>query len=140
LEVPFVDEDSRASGSRWGGLRAYREGEVDTPTSSKTKMGLWECRVSDLKALCYVTERLLNDAPAMESLIMELMPQEFTFKLEDEILNGTGGIQCKAVIGDTATVSITKETGQAADTIVVQNIIKMWSRCWGRSRGGWESE
>lgn len=135
LEIPYVDETNRAAGSRWGGLRAYREGEVDTATSSKTKLGLWECRVSDLKALVYVTERLLNDAPALESLIMAMMPQEFVYKLEEEILTGQGGLQCKGIIGDTGTVSVAKESGQAATTILYENIIKMWSRCWGRSRG-----
>jgi HK97 family phage major capsid protein len=136
LEVPYVDETSRANGSRWGGLRAYREGEVDAPTSTKTKLGLWECKVTDMKALCYVTDRLLNDAPALESLIMDQMPEEFTFKTEDELLNGTGGIQCKGVIGDPATVSIAKETGQAATTLLFENVINMWSRCFGRSRAG----
>lgn len=136
FEVPYLNETSRVDGSRWGGFRAYREGEVDTPTSSKTGLGLWECRVTDLKALVYVTERLLNDAPALESLIMQTLPQEFAFKLDDEILNGEGGASCKGVIGDTATVSVAKETGQAAATVLVENIIKMYTRCWGRARQG----
>ena len=134
FEVPYLEDANRATGSRWGGLRAYREGETDTPTSSKPSTGLWECRVTDMKALCYVTERLLNDAPALESLIMEAMPQEFTFKAEDEILNGTGGQQCTAIIGNAATVSIAKESGQAATTLLAENIVKQYSRCWGRSR------
>jgi len=135
FEVPYVEETSRANGSRWGGLQAYREGEVDTPTSTKTATGLWECRVSDMKALCYVTERMLNDAPAIASLIMDMMPQEFTFKLEDEILNGKGANQCTGVIGNAATVSISAESGQASTTLLAQNVINMYCRCWGRSRG-----
>jgi len=136
FEIPYVEESDRANGSRWGGLRAYREGEVETPTGSKAQYGLWECRVSDLKAICYVTERLLNDAPALESYIMATMPEEFNFKLQDEVLNGTGGTQCTAVIGHNATVSVTKESGQAADTVLFQNIVNMYTRCWGRSRQG----
>jgi HK97 family phage major capsid protein len=31
-------------------------------------------------------------------------------------------------------ISVAKETGQAASTIVKENIDKMWSRCWSRSR------
>ena len=134
LEVPYLDESNRTNGYRWGGFRAYREGEVDAATASNAKFGLWECRVSDIKALVYVTDRLLEDAPAVGSLMDELLPQEFAFKLEDEILNGTGGAQCKGIIGDPGTVNITKETGQAADTVIYENIVKMWSRCWGRSR------
>jgi HK97 family phage major capsid protein len=88
-----------------------------------------------MKALCYVTERMLNDAPALESLIMDMMPQEFTFKLEDEILNGKGANQCMGVIGNAATVSISAESGQASTTLLAQNVINMYCRCWGRSRG-----
>ncbi len=135
LEIPYINETSRANGSRWGGLRAYRASEVETPTASKTDLGKWECTLSDLKALVYVTDRLLNDAPALESLIMQQMPQEFQFKLQDEILNGEGGSKCKGIVGDTATVSVAKETGQTAATIVAENIMKMYTRCWGRSRG-----
>lgn len=134
LEVPYLDETSRANGSRWGGLRAYREGEVDTPTSSKTKLGLWECRLEDIKALVYVTDRLMQDATALQSLVEEQLDKEFTFKIEDELLNGSGANQCKGVVADTATVSVAKETGQAAATILAENIIKMYCRCWGRSR------
>lgn len=135
LEVPYVDETSRANGSRWGGIRAYRKGEAEAGTESKTKIGLWECRVQDLDVLTYVTERQLEDGPALEQLIMDLVPQEFTFKLEDEILSGDGAAQNKGIIGDTATVSVAKETGQAATTLVHANIVKMWARAWGRSRG-----
>jgi HK97 family phage major capsid protein len=31
-------------------------------------------------------------------------------------------------------VSVAKETGQAAATVVAQNVIKMWARMWARSR------
>ena len=134
FEIPYVEDNSRVAGSRFGGLRAYREGEVDTPTSTKPATGLWECRLSSLKSLVYITERMMEDAPAIESLVMELMPEEFQFKLTDEILNGTGGVQCKGIIGDPATVSVAKESGQAATTLLAQNIMKMYSRCWGRAR------
>jgi len=136
FEIPYLEENSRAAGSRFGGLRAYREGEVNTPTSSKIATGLWECRLTDMKALVYLTDRMMEDAPAIESLVMELMPEEFLFKLQDEILNGPGGIQCSGVIGHAATVSVAKETGQAAKTVYSDNIMKMYTRCWGRARGG----
>lgn len=135
LEVPYIDETTRVTGSRWGGVRIYREGEVDTPTSTKAyKLGRWECRVTDLKALVYATERLLNDATAIESLVNESIASEFAFVLDNEILYGDGASQCTGIIGNSATVSVTGETGQAAGTIYFENILKMWSRSWGRSR------
>jgi HK97 family phage major capsid protein len=40
----------------------------------------------------------------------------------------------KGLLASGATISVAKETGQGADTIVSQNIMKMWARMWGRSR------
>lgn len=134
LEIPYIDEKSRIAGSRWGGLRAYREEETSAPTASKTKLGLWECRLSDIKALVYVSERALQDASALQSLIEEQLEQEFVYKLEEEIIEGTGGIQCKGIVGDSATVSVAKESEQGASTILYENIIKMYARAWGKSR------
>lgn len=135
FEVPYVEETSRANGSRWGGIRAYREGEIDDATHGEPKIGLWERRLSDIKARVYVTERLLADAVSLESFIMTALPQEFGFKLQDEIINGAGAAACSGVVGNAATVSVAKQSGQVADTVVFENISKAWSRCWGRSRG-----
>jgi len=33
-----------------------------------------------------------------------------------------------------ALVSVAKEAAQTADTVVIENIVKMWSRLWSRSR------
>lgn len=134
LEIPYLEETSRATGSRFGGIQVYRKGETEAPTNKEPDFGMWECRLEDLKAHVYITDRLLNNATGLESVIRECMPQEFTFKVEDEIFNGKGGAQCKAIIGDNSSVTISKETGQEADTVVFENILKMYSRMWGRSR------
>jgi HK97 family phage major capsid protein len=38
------------------------------------------------------------------------------------------------ILNSNAYVSVAKETGQAADTVVWQNVNKMWARLWARSR------
>ena len=54
----YIDETSRANGSRWGGVQVFRGAEADQATAKKPKFGLWERRVTDMIALAYVTERL----------------------------------------------------------------------------------
>jgi HK97 family phage major capsid protein len=134
LEVSYVDETSRATGSRWGGVQIYRAAEAETVTSKKVKIGKWECRLEDLMGLAYLTERLMQDAPAMGNVFQEAFRDEFGFVIDDEIYRGTGAGQCMGVLNAGCTVSQAKEVGQINDTIVAENIINMWSRVPLRSR------
>ena len=51
-----------------------------------------------------------------------------TFKLDDAIFNGTGKGQPLGIVNSSALISVAKETGQVADTVVWENIVKMWGR------------
>ena len=135
LEAPFVDETSRASGSRWGGLRVYRAAEAVDVTATKVKVGLWELRLWDLKGLCYVTNRALQDATSLEAIVMKGFQSEFAFKLDDEIINGTGDGQCLGVLNAPALISVAKDTGQKGATISVTNINNMFNALFADSRG-----
>jgi len=139
LEVPYIDETSRATGSRWGGVQVYRAAEADTVTATKPKLGLWSVRLEDMLGIAYLTERLMQDAAAMSGVFSEAFVDEFGFKLDDEIFRGNGAGQCIGVQDAAATVSQAKVTGQAAATILSDNVISMWARVLPRSksRGIW---
>lgn len=59
------------------------------------------------------------------------------FMTEDAIFEGTGAGMPSGLFGATlhpAVVSVAKQPGQAAATIVKENIDNMWARMWARSR------
>ena len=134
LSINAVAESSRADGSRWGGVRAYWMAEAGEKTASKPTFEQVNLQLRKLGALCYATDEALADAAQLESTIMYAFPEEMSFKLEDAIINGVGGTQPVGIKGANCTVSVAKETGQAAATVTKENIDKMWSRMWGRSR------
>lgn len=134
LKMPGFDETSRADGSRWGGVRAYWLNEAATKTSSKPKFRLMELDLVKLIGLCYLTDELLEDVPLLEQYVRDAFRDEFLFKLEDSIINGTGAGQMLGVLNAGALISVSKETGQTADTIIWENILKMIARF--RSMGG----
>ncbi len=138
LEAPLVKQSSRATGSRWGGVQVYRKAEADTVTATKPDFDKWELRLEEMMALCYATGRSLQDAPALEAIIRQAYAEEMGFKMDDEIIRGTGVGQCLGILNSSAKVSVTKETGQAADTIVAENVMAMYSRLWSRSMAGAE--
>ena len=70
----------------------------------------------------------------LEGVISQAFSEEFGFKIDDAIVNGTGAGQPLGIMNASGTVQVNKETGQAADTVIAENIDKMWSRLWARSR------
>jgi len=134
LKINAIDESSRANGSRWGGVQAYWENEADATTGTKPKFRQMELSLKKLMGLCYATDELLLDAAALETVISQAFAEEFGFKIDDAIINGAGAGQPLGILNSGALVSVTKETGQAADSVVSENIIKAWSRMWARSR------
>jgi HK97 family phage major capsid protein len=133
LKINALDDSSRANGARWGGIQTYWENEADELVSSKPKFRTMDLSLKKLTGLCYATDELLQDAAALQSVITQGFAEEFGFKIDDTILNGTGSGQPLGILNSTALVTVAKETDQSAK-ITVENLIKMWSRCWGRSR------
>lgn len=131
----YLDEDSRADGSRLGGVLAYWEGEANQYTEKQPKFGKFTLQLKKLTGLSYVTDELLEDAPMLNSFLPDAFSQEFGFKLDEGIVNGTGAGQPLGIYNSDALISISKETGQGADTILFENLVKMFARFWNKSRG-----
>ena len=133
MKINAIDEDSRANGSRWGGVQTYWEGEADEITASKPKFKQMELSLKKLTGLCYATDELLQDAAALEAVIRQAFAEEFGFKIDDAILSGSGEGEPLGILNSGAIVTVAKEASQT-DTITVENLIKMWNRLWSRSR------
>lgn len=133
MKINVIDEDSRANGSRWGGVQTYWEGEADEITASKPKFRQMELSLKKLTGLCYATDELLQDAAALEAVIRQAFAEEFGFKIDDAILSGSGEGEPLGILNSGAIVTVAKEASQT-DIITVENLIKMWNRLWSRSR------
>lgn len=132
VELPYVDEISRATGSRFGGVQVYWSGEDAAATSTKPKIGRHEIRLQSLKGLAYATERLLRNAPAMSVLFQNAFASEMAFTIDDAIFRGNGvgkplGFSVQN-INAALMVQVAKLSGQAASTFVIQNATAMLSR------------
>lgn len=134
LVMKAVDEDSRADGSRWGGIQAFWQSEAQNYTGTKPKFREMNLVANKLTGLVYVTEEELADAPALEAYINDAVPQEFSFKLDDAVFNGGGNGIPLGVLTSGAFVQVLKDAGQAAKTISTTNITGMWKRMYARSR------
>lgn len=133
LKIPGVDETSRADGSRWGGVRGYWANEAATVTASRPKFREIELNLKKLMGIGYVTEELLRDASAMNAVMTTAFAEEIRFKTEDAIVNGDGSGKPLGWLNSGALVTVAAESGQAAATIRVENIVNMFARLPVRS-------
>lgn len=136
VKINGVDETSRAS-SRYGGIISYWADEAAEKTASKPKFRKIELNLKKLIGLCYATDELLQDAPALEGFIRTAFPGEFGFQLDDAIINGTGAGMPLGILNAGCLVSVSKESGQMATTIVAENIVKMYSRRFAGQTGNY---
>ncbi len=131
LTVNMVDETSRVTGSRWGGVQTYWGAEADTATAKKPKFRQMELTLKDIIGLAYVTDRLLMDANALQSIYTKAFAEEFTFVMEDGVFNGTGAGQMLGILNSNAKVSVTRTT---ASHVKYEDVVNMWARMYARSR------
>mgnify|MGYP007071588237 CR=1 FL=1 len=129
-----VDETSRATGSRWGGIRGYRDGEGVSATGSAPKFRPIDWRLKKYRVLMYATDELLADQSMLNTVMQQGSGEEIDFMANDDILNGNGVGGPVGVLNAGCLISVSKEAGQAAATVVLENINKMWARLSGRSK------
>ena len=110
-----------------GGIQAYWEVEGGQKTQSKPALVEKTVKLNKVIALVPLTDELLEDAPAMSSYVNRKAPEKIVFKVNDAIINGTGVGMPLGILKSPGTVIVAKESGQTADTVVYENIAKMWT-------------
>jgi HK97 family phage major capsid protein len=128
LVLRIVDEDSRADGSRMGGILSYWQNEADQFVSSRTKFRRIELVLNKLTALLFATDELLEDVAALEAWIMQNLPTEIAFRTEDAIFQGTGVGQPAGIFKSAAFLALTP--GATANVINGTDAIAMLSQFW----------
>lgn len=128
IKIPACDETSRADGSRAGGVQGFWTAEAAEKEKSKPKFRQMELSLKKMVVLVYATDELLQDSQALGKFITEAARREINFKLTDGIINGTGAGQPLGILSSGCLVSVAKEAGQTKETVMAENIMKMYSR------------
>jgi HK97 family phage major capsid protein len=127
VSIPFVDETTHV-GSVFGGMLFAWTAEAGTIASSEAKFGRVTLEANKLTGGARIPNELMNDAPALSSFLNNAAPSGLAFAEDQAFLTGDGGMQPLGLLNSPAAVSVSKETGQGAATILVDNIVKMYSR------------
>lgn len=114
----------------WGqsGIKAYWQSEAGKDRDSKPVLDLATLRLNKLTALVPVTEELLEDSSAVGAYLNSKTPEAITWKTNEALWGGDGAGKPLGYTKSGVVIEVAKETGQAAATIVRQNVSKMRAR------------
>jgi HK97 family phage major capsid protein len=125
-----IDETSRATGSRWGGVRGYWLSEGDAMTASQPKFKRINWELNGMAVLQYATDYMLRDANLMDAVIRQSSLEELSFMVNDAFFRGTGAGQPKGILNGGSVISAVRDN---ANTISHADITRMISRLPARA-------
>jgi HK97 family phage major capsid protein len=120
-----IDETSRATGSRWGGVRGYWLSAGDAMTASQPKFKRINWELNQLAVLQYATDNMLRDATLMDSVIRESSLEELKFLVNDAFMRGTGVGQPKGILSAGGLISAVRTDANEIDG---DDVIRMVAR------------
>lgn len=132
LRVPFpcIDSTSNAS-SVYGGITCYWTEEGGTLQDKSPNFGRVVLEAKKLTAYTEAPNEMIADSiSSFQTFIDQMYPEAMGFYEDEAYFNGTGVGEPLGLLSaaNLALISVTKETGQLADTILWENIIKMFAR------------
>lgn len=129
LNMPFLDSTTNV-GSVFGGMIAYWTEEGAALVESEARFGRIKMEAHKLTGRSDVTNELLADAPAFRQFLEATWPRAIAWYEDLAFIRGSGVGEPLGFLGagNNAGVAQDAEGGQAAATIVLQNIVKMYSR------------
>ncbi len=134
IALPAIDETSRADGSRTGGISTSWVGEGGATTATKPKFRKMTLLPNKLLGLAYPSNELLRDSTALGPWLGRKFGEEAAFIIEVAMIHGSGSGLPLGILNSNALITTSKESGQAASTLVTANLANMVARMWGPSR------
>lgn len=81
-----------------------------------------------LAALVQISNEAAADGTAVDTQLSTALPRGLSWFMDDGFLRGTGAGMPLGILNASATITVAKETGQAAATIYYENLIAMLAR------------
>jgi len=133
--VQFLADETTPWGST--GIQAYWGAEGNQFTASRLETEARELKLHKLHAFVTATEELLEDSPRLNSRISVGASRALNWKGNEALIYGTGAGQPLGFNTASSKISVAKESGQAAATLVAANVAKMFSRSINPGQSVW---
>ncbi|GAA2209326.1 hypothetical protein GCM10009850_047840 [Nonomuraea monospora] len=135
VPLPVVDDTSHAS-SVYGGMIGYWTEEAGALSDTSASFGRVVLEARKLTGYSEVPNELFQDSVvSFAAFLNQVWPQAIAFFEDSAFFSGTGAGEPLGFLNAPGAVAVAKESGQAADTIVWENIVKMYARMLPSSLG-----
>lgn len=125
-----VPKDETTPWQTTGGILANWIGEGAAITQSKPSLETVNLKLHKLAVLVPITDELQEDSSALTGWLSRKAPMKLNFAINLAIIRGTGAGQPLGLLNAAHTVSVAEFASQDNDTVVADNIIKMYSRMY----------
>lgn len=137
-KVPGWDGADQSS-NFFGGFAMEFLAEEGTGSKQTGKLRLITLNAKKGAIFCDASSEIIEDGLGFEAQLEMAIRKSLSLGMDYYFLQGNGAGQPLGVINSQGVISVAKESGQAEDTILFENISKMYARMYpaGRSRAVW---
>ena len=132
IKIPAMSIGDHST-ALFGGFTASYTAEEGTISEANPKSRAMELNAKKLTGLIRFSSELNADVPGGMGQIETLCGKGLSWYRDKFFLKGTGAGQPLGILNAGCTVEVSKQTGQAADTIVYENLTAMMSRIFAGS-------
>jgi len=138
IKIPYVNGFDESGSLVYGGIQWKWLDELATKTETRPKFGQITLELKKIAGLAYASDEILEDSPmSMENILRNGFRDGLNFALNNVFIRGSGAGQPLGILNAPCLVSVAKEAGQLAATIMFENIVNMYSRIHDTSGAVW---
>jgi len=138
LEMPYINGFDRSGDLVYGNIEWLWGSEESAYTAKTAKFGKIGLKLNKLTGLAYATDEILKFSPiSMEGILRDGFADGLNYQFNKVILKGTGAGQPQGLLNAPCKVAVSKEAGQAANTILYENIVNMFTHINDMSNCVW---
>ena len=138
-KVPGWDTADQTGGTLFGGFAMEFIAEAGEGSLQTGKLRLIQLAARKGAIFVDISNELREDGQGFESQLDRAIRTSIGYGFDRHFIGGTGAGQPLGIRNDPAKITITKESGQVADSVLYENLIKAFSRMYpaGRQRAVW---
>lgn len=138
VNIPYIAGFDRSSGTLHGGIQFKWLDEVGQKTETKPEFGNIQLKLKKCAGLAYASDEILEDSPiSLEAILTRMFADALAWQMDNVFINGVGAGKPLGVMNAPCLIECAAESGQAAGTIMFENIINMYSRMWNKTNAMW---
>jgi HK97 family phage major capsid protein/HK97 family phage prohead protease len=139
-KVPGWDCSDQSTGFMFGGFKMEFLSETGTGTPQVGKLRTIELTAKKGAIFAEASNELVEDGLGFDAQLDRAMRASIGYGMDGFFINGVGAPgEPRGLRYDPAKITVAKESGQVADTILFANLSKMYARMYpaGRNRAVW---